>query len=125
MKNKERLKHISFKDSLDVDRASFNTVMLSTENEESDLFNKILYRIIWDNLIPSLEEIRINRKDVAINVVKTLKTIIEDRGIQWQDSEVQAYFDRMRKNISKYEPFELTDISDSVLQSVAAFCSQG
>lgn len=123
--NKERLKHLSFKDSLDVDRASFNTVMLSTENEESDLFNKILYRIIWDNLIPSLEEIRINRKDVAINVVKTLKTIIEDRGIQWQDSEVQAYFDRMRKNISKYEPFELTDISDSVLQSVAAFVLKG
>lgn len=123
--NMERLKHLSFKDSLDVDRASYITVMLSAEDKESDFFNKILYRMIWDNLIPSLEEIRINRKDMAVNVVKTLKAIIEDRGIQWQDSELQAYFDRMRKNISKYEPFELTDISDPVLQSVAAFVLKG
>lgn len=123
--NMERLKHLSFKDSLDVDRVSYITVMLSAEDKESDLFNKILYRIIWDNLIPSLEEIRINRKDVAVNVVKTLKAIMEDSGIQWQDSEAQAYFDRMRKNISKYEPFGLTDISDPVLQSVAAFVLKG
>lgn len=123
--NMAQLKHLSFKDSLDVDRASYNTVMLSSKDKESNFFNKILYRIIWDNLIPSLEEIRINRKDVAVNVVKTLKAIMEERGSQWQDSEEQAYFDRMRKNISKYEPFELTDISDPVLQSVAAFVLKG
>ena len=123
--NMERLKYLSFKDSLDVDRASYISVMLSAEDKESIFFNKILYRIIWDNLIPSIEEIRINRKDVAVNVVKTLKAIMEDSGIQWQDSEEQAYFDRMRKNISKYEPFELTDISDPVLQSVAAFILKG
>ena len=123
--NMERLEHISFNDSMDVDRDSYISVMLSSEDKESDFFNRILYRIIWDNLIPSLEEIRINRKDVAVNVVRTLKAIMEDRGNQWQDSEEQAYFDRMRKNISKYEPFELTDISDPVLQSVAAFVLKG
>lgn len=121
----KRLKQLSFKETLDVDSVSYLTAILSSEDKECDLFNKILYRIIWNNLIPSLEEIRINRKDVAVNVVKTLKTIIEDSGIQWQGSEVQSYFDRMRKNISKYEPFELTDISNSVLQSVAAFVLKG
>lgn len=123
--NMERLEHISLKDYMNVDLVSYNSVMLSSIDEKSDFFNKILYRIIWNNLIPSHEEIRINRKDVAVNVVKTLKAIMEDSGTQWQDSEVQAYFDRMRKNISKYEPFELTDISDPVLQSVAAFVLKG
>lgn len=123
--NIEQLKHLSLKDSLDVDRVTYATVMLSAEDKMSVFFNKILYRIIWNNLILSLEEIRINRKDVAVNVVKTLKAIIEDLGIQWQDSKVQAYFNRMRKNISKYEPFELTDISDPVLQGVAAFVLKG
>ena len=123
--NKERLEQLSFKDSLDVDRNSYTSVMLSTEDKESDFFNRILHCIIWDNLIPSLEEIRINRKEVAVNVVKTLKAIMEDRGTQWQESEEQAYFDRMRKNISRYEPFKLTDISDPVLQSVAAFVLKG
>ncbi len=123
--NIARLEHLSLRNSMDVDRVSYITVMLSTEDKESVFFNKILYRIIWNNLIPSLEEIRINRKDVAVNVVKTLKAIMEDMGTQWHDSEVQAYFDRMRKNISKYEPFELTDTSDPVLQSVAAFVLKG
>ena len=123
--NMERLEHLSFKDSMYVDRKSYNSVMLSTENKEKDFFNKILYRIIWCNLIPSLEDLRINRKDVAVNVVKTLKAMMEESGVQWQDSEVQAYFDRMRKNISKYEPFELNDISDPVLESVAAFVLKG
>ena len=123
--NKERLEHLSFKDSMDVDRDFYRSAMLSTENKESNFFNSILYRIIWENLIPSLEDIRINRKDVAVNVVKTLKAIIEDSGSQWQDSTEQAYFDRMRKNISKYEPFELTDVSDPILQSVAAFVLKG
>lgn len=125
LENMERIKNISFKDDLDVDRVSYHAATLSSEDTESTLFNKILHRIVWSNLIHSLEEIRINRKDVAVNVVKTLKSIIEDSCIQWQESEIQTYFDCMRKNISKYEPFELTDISDSVLQSIAAFILKG
>ena len=123
--NTERLEHLSLKDSLCVDRSSYHSVILSTEDKQCGFFNRILSRIIWHNLIPSLEEIRINRKDVAINIVKTLKNIMEDRGSLWQGSEEQAYFDRMRKNISKYEPFELNDISNPVLQSVAAFVLKG
>ena len=123
--NNEKLHNISLQNHLHVDVRSFKTVTLLTDDDNSILFNKIIHRIIWNNLIPSLEEIRVNRKDVAVSVVKTLKSIIEESGQQWQNSDLQAYFDRMRKNISKYEPFELKDISNPILQSVAAFVLKG
>ena len=122
---KEILNGTLFQDQLEVDTSSFESVTLSNESEDDRLFNNIAKQIIWDNLVPSLEEIRINRKDVAVNVVKTLRSIIEGMGQQWQGSDTQAYFDSMRKNISKYEPFELMDIDNPVLQSVAAFILKG
>lgn len=123
--SKKILNDTLFKDHLEVNTSSFESVMLSIESENDRLFNSITQQIIWDNLIPSLEEIRINRKDVAVNVVKAIRSIIEGMGLQWQGSDMQAYFDRVRKNISKYEPFELTDIDNPVLQSVAAFILKG
>ncbi len=122
---KEILNGTLFQDQLAVNTSSFESVTLTVESEDNRLFNNIAKQIIWDDLIPSLEEIRINRKDVAVTVVKTLRSIIEGLGQQWQDSDIQAYFDRMRKNISKYEPFELMDIDNPVLQSVAAFILKG
>lgn len=125
--NNERIKAVSepFSQSLDVDTATFDTVMMSGDDRASKLFNIILSRIIWDNIIPSLEELRVNKAAVAKNVVIALKSIIEELGEQWADAPIQLYFNAMRKNISDFTKFNLNEINDVVLQSVAAFLLKG
>lgn len=123
----ERIKAASepFSQSLDVDTATYDTVMMSADDHASKLFNKILSRIIWDNIIPSLEELRVNKASVAKNVVIAIKSIIEELGEQWADAPIQLYFNAMRKNISDFTEFNLNEINDVVLQSVAAFLLKG
>lgn len=117
---------LSFSNILDVDLKEFKSVRMKTTDELSRLFNNVLDRIIWCGQISSLEKIRTNRQIVASDVVTTLKGIIEDGGMQWKDSDFQSYFHRMRKNISKSEPFYLNDEKiNLVLQSVAAFVLKG
>lgn len=112
-------------DSLDVDTDKFETVVLSGNDRESTLFNRFLFKVIWSNLIPSLEDLRVNRSESAKQVVIALKSIIEGIGETWAESPIQAYFDRMRKNISKYEPFNPKDEQSAVLQSISSFVLKG
>lgn len=123
----ERIKAASepFSQSLDVDTATFDTVMMSADDRASKLFNKILSRIIWDDIIPNLEELRVNKASVAKNVVISIKSILEELGEQWVNAPVQLYFNAMRKNISDFTEFNLNEIKDVVLQSVAAFLLKG
>lgn len=125
--NSERIKAASkpFSQSLDVDTVTYETVMMSSDDRSSKLFNKFLSRIIWDNLIPSLEELRVNKANVAKNAVITIKSIIEELGEQWANAPIQLYFNSMRKNISEFTEFDLNEIQDIVLQSVAAFLLKG
>lgn len=110
---------------LDIDTEKFETVVLSDEDKDNLLFNRFLFKVIWNNLIPSLEELRINRAETAKQVVIVLKNIIEGNGDTWTETPIQAYFDRMRKNISKYEPFNPTDEDSAVLQSITSFVLKG
>ncbi len=110
---------------LTIDTRGYKYGALTGDNERNRLFNEVLSNIVWNRLVGSTEEIRINRKEIATEIVKTLKKIIETSGQEWQGSATQDYFDRMRKNISKHEPFNLSDEDNSVLQSVAAFVLKG
>ena len=127
MISNERIKAASepFSQSLDVDTATFDTVMMSADDRDSKLFNKILYRIIWNDIIPSLEELRVNKASIAKNVVISIKNILEELGEQWVNAPVQLYFNAMRKNISDFTEFNLNEIKDVVLQSIAAFLLKG
>lgn len=122
---KNRLQNLSVADNLDVDTDKFETVTLASEDYDSTLFNKFLFRMIWGKVIPSIEDIRINRAEVARNVVLNVKSIIEELNQEWQGSSLQAYFDRMRKNISRYEPFNINDENNTIIKSIAAFVLKG
>lgn len=125
--NNERAKIAAepFSQFLDVDTASYDTVMMSSDDRVSMLFNKILNAIIWNNVVPSLEELRVNKSNVAKNVVIAIKQIIEGSGEQWVNTPIQFYFNAMRKNITEFTEFNLNEINDVVLQSVAAFLLKG
>lgn len=120
-----RCDNFSFANKLDIDTSEFKNVALSSDDENSILYNKFLFRVVWDRLISSIEEMTINREELARNVVITLKNIIEELGHEWGGSATQLYFDRMRKNISRFEPFNLNDIDNPILKSIAAFTLKG
>jgi hypothetical protein len=115
----------SINEELDVDNHSYASVMLAATDTQSELFNKILGRIIWEGVIPSLESLRTNRAEIARNAVVILKSIIEEIYGQWAGTDIQAYFNNMRKNISEFTPFDLKSIDSPILQSIAAFILKG
>lgn len=124
-RHRKQSESIQFASELDTDTDKYKTVMMSASDRNAVLFNKILSRVIWDRIIPSVEDLRVNKAEVAKSVVIEIKIIIEEMGEQWSDAPVQLYFNSMRNNITKYTEFNLNEIDDPVLQSVAAFLLKG
>lgn len=124
-RNRQECLNSNIFDSLDIDTEKYETVVLSGDDKDSILFNRFLFKVIWSNLIPSLEDLRVNRSESAKQVVIALKSIIEGMGDAWTETPIQVYFDRMRKNISKFDPFNPTDEDSAVLQSISSFILKG
>lgn len=124
-RHRKQSESIQFASELDTDTDKYKTVMMSASDRNAVLFNKILSRVIWDKVVPSVEELRVNKASVARAVVVEIKSIIEEMGEQWADKPVQMYFNSMRKNITDFTGFNLNEIDDPVLQSLAAFLLKG
>lgn len=124
-RHRKQSESIQFASELDTDTDKYKTVMMSASDRNAILFNKIVSRVIWDRIIPSVEELRVNKAEVAKSVVIELKKIIEEMGEQWADAPVQMYFNSMRNNITRYTEFNFKEIDDPVLQSIAAFLLKG
>lgn len=124
-RHRKQSESIQFASELDTDTDKYKTVMMSASDRNAVLFNKILSRVIWDKVVPSVEELRVNKASVARAVVVEIKSIIEEMGEQWADKPVQMYFNSMRKNIADFTEFNLNEIDDPVLQSMAAFLLKG
>lgn len=127
---REMLVELPSDQSLDVDTEKFETVMLSDDDTSSTLFNRLLNRIMWNCIISSPDALRINRSEEAIKVVKTLKAVFESLNAEWIGTNTQAYFDRMRRNISMGEAFDLSAehnnmFNNDIFKSVAAFVLKG
>ena len=98
-------------------------VMMDNDGDADNLFNSILNRIVWASVIDDAETLRINRNDIATDVVNIVKGIIGYD--QWTGSKEQQYFHHLRQNISNAEPFDLHEIDNIVYQSLAAFLLKG
>lgn len=122
--SKYRTSDVSICSDLDI-APDFSSGMLSGTDEISMLFNKVLARIIWDNVLSGTDELRINRFDVATKITQTIKSIFEDMGKKWNGSNEQLYFHHLRQNIQSFTPFSPTESSNIVLQSLAAFILKG
>ena len=112
--------------------ANVELVMMEEEKieekwrEAAHVFNCILNRIVWNgDAIPNLSVLRSNRFECATEVTKRVKAIFEGEKWLWDGSTEQDYFDHLRRNISDGERFELGDINNVVLQSLAAFVLKG
>ncbi len=122
---RDRGKNFSLKGIIDVN-PDFSMAMMENNDDEDDvLFNKILSNIIWQDVLNSTENLRRARLDIATEVTRRIKTIIEDSGRRWEDSKERIYFNALRKNIKEYTEFNVRDIDSVVYQSIAAFILKG
>lgn len=103
----------------------FDMTMLTSEDEDSSLYNKILSRIIWSGQVKSLDDLRVNRYDTATQVTRIIKEIIESLGRTWDNSPEQKYFHHLRQNIKDFTPFDPNETDSIVLKSLAAFLLKG
>lgn len=103
----------------------YSLSLLSGTDENSALFNSILVKIIWNNLIPSYDELRINRFSIATEITKVVKDILESKGKEWDNSDVQSYFHHLRQNIQDFTPFDFNEINDPVIKSLVAIILKG
>lgn len=103
----------------------YSLSLLSGTDENSSLFNSILVKIIWNNLIPSYDELRINRFSIATDITIAVKEILESKGKEWDNSDVQSYFHHLRQNIQDFTPFDFNEIDDPVIKSLVAIILKG
>lgn len=120
-KNKENIDLCS---QLDIN-PDFSLAMMSLDDAISSFFNKILSNIIWNNVINNLDDLRINRFEIATKVTQIVSHIIEETGNVWKGSTEQLYFHHLRQNIKEFTPFNIQEIDNVILQSLAAFLLKG
>ena len=103
----------------------YSMAMLEKNNEMDSLYNYVLNHIIWGGVIPSVEQLRINRFDTTTKVVSKIINIENEIGKTWQESPEQMYFHHLRQNIKNFSAFDLKEIDNIVYQSLAAFLLKG
>lgn len=103
----------------------FSLAMMSLDDVTNSFFNKILSNIVWNNAIENLDSLRINRFEVTTKITMIVSRIIEETGKEWKGSAEQLYFHHLRQNIKEFTPFNIQEIDNIVLQSLAAFLLKG
>ena len=103
----------------------FSLAMMSLDDTTSSFFNKILSNIVWNNVIDGLDDLRINRFEIATKVTQIVSRVIEETGNEWKGSAEQLYFHHLRQNIKEFTPFNVQETDNVVLQSLAAFLLKG
>ena len=103
----------------------FSLAMMSLGDDISSLFNKILSNIVWNNVVKDLDDLRINRFEIATKITVIMSRIIEEAGKEWKGSPEQLYFHHLRQNIKDFTPFNVQEVDNIILQSLAAFILKG
>lgn len=103
----------------------YSLAMMSLDDNISSFFNKILSNIVWDNVVKDLDDLRINRFEIATKITMIMSRIIEEAGKEWKGSPEQLYFHHLRQNIKDFTPFNVQEVDNIILQSLAAFILKG
>ena len=103
----------------------YSLAMMVLDDADNSFYNKILSNIVWDNVIGNLDDLRINRFEIVTKITQIMRHIIEETGKEWQGSVEQLYFHHLRQNVKEFTPFNIQEIDNIVLQSLAAFLLKG
>lgn len=100
---------------------SYETCMLTKENQETMLFNKFIDIILWHGIAPSPDTLRTDRFNIATQTTISAKNIWESLKWQWQGSPAQQFMNDLRQNIKSFTPLDVTKQDNPILKALAAF----
>lgn len=104
---------------------SYETCMLTKENQETMLFNKFIDIILWHGIAPSPDTLRTDRFNIATQTTISAKNIWESLKWQWQGSLAQQFMNDLRQNIKSFTPLDVTKQDNPILKALAAFILKG
>ena len=104
---------------------SYETCMLTKENQETMLFNKFIDIILWHGIAPSPDTLRTDRFNIATQTTISAKNIWESLKWQWQGSPAQQFMNDLRQNIKSFTPLDVTKQDNPILKALAAFILKG
>lgn len=104
---------------------SYETCMLTKENQETMLFNKFIDIILWHGIAPSPDILRTDRFNIATQITISAKNIWESLKWQWQGSPAQQFMNDLRQNIKSFTPLDVKKQDNPILKALAAFILKG
>ncbi|KAF0236877.1 MAG: hypothetical protein FD181_2384 [Prolixibacteraceae bacterium] len=103
--------------------ADYSTIRLNDENAK--LYNEILSGYFFKDSVITIEDLRLNRLEIATEITKGLKALMQSANKDWENSQERLFFNSLRQNIANSEPFDLQKAPDIINLSIAAFLLKG
>lgn len=103
--------------------SDYSTIKSNSNN--ANLFNEILSTFFFLERVITLEDLRLNRLEIATDFTKGYKAIIEASNKDWNNSPERLYFNSLRQNIANSTPFDIQTAPDILTLSIAAFILKG
>lgn len=121
---KKQLTLFDVLETFDLD-PTYETCMLSGEDEDSTVFNKFIDAILWHGTVPTPDALRTDRFNIATQITISAKSIWESLNWIWKDSSAQVFMNELRQNIKSFTPLNIDKQENIILKSVAAFILKG
>jgi hypothetical protein len=97
---------------------------ISFTGADDQRFNSILSKFFFSQ-VTSIEDIRLNKFEVATDYTKGIKSLMLSNNRKWEDSPESKYYNSLRINIKASEPFNLKNAPSIIDLSIAAFLLKG
>ena len=94
-------------------------------DEGMRLFERLLAEMMENTEWLSIDRIRTQKLETANDATKFVKKVYEEANINWEGSECQEYWNRLRRNIAYSEPFDPNWIHDKSLRALAIYILKG
>lgn len=95
------------------------------KNDYSKLYNEILSGFFFKERVITIEDLRLNKLEIATDFTKGLKTLMQSANKDWDNSSERLFFNSLRQNIANSDPFNLQNAPDIINLSIAAFLLKG
>jgi len=103
--------------------SDYSTIKLNSNN--ASIFNEILSTFFFMERVITLEDLRLNRLEIATDFTKGYKAIMEASNKDWNNSPERLFFNSLRQNIANSTPFDIQSAPDILTLSIAAFILKG
>lgn len=118
-------KYTDEKSLKDNDTLSVDGYTAGFSDEGLKLYERVLAEMMKNTEWLSVDRIRTQKLETANDTTLFVKKVYEEANINWEGSECQEYWNRLRRNIVYSEPFDPNWIHDKSLRALAIYILKG